>query len=185
MEIPESRYQTLLAIMVRQEKYSSSRCECTLVLWCSGAAHSGGKWCDSPSWRECTGGQRPSTQRPCYRVLLLSAVDAAVTAMLLLYAVCFCCLQCAQAFWVPGCQNLCIVIASRFVPKTFPRSVCCDVVILHFLRQKCRILSFMWQKMLFSEFCGANFRNLLEPVSINQQLITKTLFSINRAFETF
>ena len=48
-----------------------------LVRWCSI------EWCDSPSrcecTQECTGGQRPSTQRPC-RVLLLSAADVALTA---------------------------------------------------------------------------------------------------------
>ena len=49
-----------------------------LVRWCSI------EWCDSPSrcecTQECTGGQRPSTQRPCHRVLLLSAADVALTA---------------------------------------------------------------------------------------------------------
>ena len=72
-----------------------------LVRWCSI------EWCDSPSrcecTQECTGGQRPSTQRPCHRVLLLSAADVALTAAaaavlccyMLLYAVICCYMLCA------------------------------------------------------------------------------------------
>ena len=61
-----------------------------LVRWCSI------EWCDSPSrcecTQECTGGQRPSTQRPCHRVLLLSAV-AVTTAAAAAAAAVICCLM--------------------------------------------------------------------------------------------
>ena len=73
-----------------------------LVRWCSI------EWCDSPSrcecTQECTGGQRPSTQRPCHRVLLLSAADVALTAAAVLCCYMLCAVDVtAAAVTAVGC----------------------------------------------------------------------------------